>query len=99
MAGLWSSDRESRMLLSPITAVSVGMWTNVTEQKERPRNLYKYPLYKWVCIPPKTAQMVERSVSSVECHGFESHLRYLINFFFGKVTTLGVLRCFALLFV
>ena len=30
----------------------------------------------------------------VECRGFESHLRQL-----GKVTALGVLCCFALLFV
>ena len=35
--------------------------------------------------------LVERSVWSIECRGFESHLRQL-----GKVTALGVLCCFAL---
>ena len=36
-------------------------------------------------------------VHVVECRGFESHPMQLI--FLGKVTTLGVLCCFALLFV
>ena len=43
------------------------------------------------------SSVVERSVYSVQCRGFESHQWQLI--FLGKVTALGVLCCFALLFV
>ena len=46
------------------------------------------------CIHVHVAQLVERSVSSIECRGFESHPGS--SFFLGKVTALGVLCCFAL---
>ena len=41
-----------------------------------------------------TVHVVERSVWSIECRGFESHPGS--SFFLGKVTALGVLCCFAL---
>ena len=43
------------------------------------------------------AVALARCVQHTECRGFESHPRQLI--FFGKVTALDVLCCFALLFV